>query len=175
MVRIGSYLGQGRVGSAAPADLAPITLNSPADTDVSELQKRILDLLSGGGAYFFRQLVDALRTTESAADTVDSAVTTALWELVWLGHIGNDTVAPLRALLSDTTRTTTSHRSPRRVPRARPYRGMARASTPARTGPATASGRWFQLPGIEPDPPTIRHTPRLICCSNDTASSPAVR
>ena len=107
-----------------PADLAPITLNSPADTDVSELQKRILDLLSGGGAYFFRQLVDALRTTESAADTVDSAVTTALWELVWLGHIGNDTVAPLRALLSDTTRTTASHRSPRRVPRARPYRGM---------------------------------------------------
>ncbi len=138
-----------------PADLAPITLNSPADTDVSELQKRILDLLSGGGAYFFRQLVDALQTTESAADTVDSAVTTALWELVWLGHIGNDTVAPLRALLSDTTRTTTSHRSPRRVPRARPYRGMARASTPARTGPATASGRWFQLPAIEPDP-TIR-------------------
>ncbi|WP_424807616.1 ATP-dependent helicase [Rhodococcus sp. 27YEA15] len=132
-----------------PADLAPITLGAPSDTDLSELQKRILDQLSGGGAYFFRQLADALDVGD------DAAVTTTLWELVWSGHVGNDTVAPLRALLSDTTRTTTSHRIPRRTPRARPYRAMTRPSTPSRTGPATASGRWSLLPAVDTDP-TIR-------------------
>ncbi|NMM84112.1 ATP-dependent helicase [Rhodococcus sp. SRB_17] len=134
-----------------PADLAPVTLNPPADTDVSDLQRQVLDLLAGGGAYFFRHIADALESTD------DGALTTALWELVWLGHIGNDTLAPLRALLSDTTRTTTSHRIPRRVPRARPYRGMMRPAVPARTGPATAAGRWFLLPPAEPDPTVRAH------------------
>ncbi|GAA3176965.1 hypothetical protein GCM10020255_068670 [Rhodococcus baikonurensis] len=174
MVRIGAISGKDGWVVLHPADLAPITLNSPADTDVSELQKRILDLLSGGGAYFFRQLVDALRTTESAADTVDSAVTTALWELVWLGHIGNDTVAPLRALLSDTTRTTTSHRS------LDVFRGHVRTAEWHALPPRPARDRRPLPVGGSNCRRSNRtrpsgRTPRPICCSNDTASSPADR
>ncbi|AOW94411.1 DEAD/DEAH box helicase [Rhodococcus sp. WMMA185] len=126
-----------------PADSAPRTLAAPAEMELSDVQQRILETLAGGGAYFFRQLSDTLDGID------DSALVAALWELVWLGRIGNDTLAPLRALLSDTSRTTTSHRSPRRPPRARVYRSLA---VPVRTAPPTVGGRWSILPESEQDP-----------------------
>ncbi|MFD4366266.1 ATP-dependent helicase [Rhodococcus sp. NPDC058521] len=129
-----------------PADAAPFTLPGPAESDLTELQNRILECLTGGGAYFFRQLADSVDSDD------DSALSTALWDLVWLGHITNDTLSPLRALLSDTSRATPSHRAPRRPPRARPYRTMA---LPSRGGPPTVGGRWSALPSIESDP-TVR-------------------
>ncbi|MFE2997802.1 ATP-dependent helicase [Nocardia sp. NPDC059246] len=91
-----------------------------------------------GGAYFFRQLVD------SAGSDDEAAVTTALWDLVWAGHIGGDTFAPVRALLAGTTRTTTAHRTPRRAPRGRMY--LPRTGMPARTASPQVSGRWSLLP-----------------------------
>lgn len=129
-----------------PADAAPFTLPGPAESDLTELQNRILECLSGGGAYFFRQLADSVDSDD------DSNLSTALWDLLWLGHITNDTLSPLRALLSDTSRATPSHRAPRRPPRARPYRTMA---LPSRGGPPTVGGRWSALPSIESDP-TVR-------------------
>lgn len=36
-----------------PADTAPLTLTTPAESDLSDVQRRVLDTLSGGGAYFF--------------------------------------------------------------------------------------------------------------------------
>jgi ATP-dependent Lhr-like helicase len=125
-----------------PADTAPLTLTTPAESDLSDVQRRVLDTLSGGGAYFFRQLADTLEMSD------DTALATALWDLVWLGHVGNDTLAPVRALLSDTSRTTTSHRSPRRPPRARAYRSL---TVPVRTAPPTVGGRWSILPAAESD------------------------
>ncbi|MFE3058632.1 ATP-dependent helicase [Nocardia sp. NPDC059239] len=91
-----------------------------------------------GGAYFFRQLVD------SAGSDDEATVTTALWDLVWAGHIGGDTFAPVRALLAGTTRTTTAHRTPRRAPRGRMY--LPRTGMPARTASPQVSGRWSLLP-----------------------------
>ncbi len=91
-----------------------------------------------GGAYFFRQLLD------SAGSEDEAAVTAALWDLVWAGHIGGDTFAPVRALLAGTARTTTAHRTPRRTPRGRMY--LPRTGMPARTASPQVSGRWSLLP-----------------------------
>jgi ATP-dependent Lhr-like helicase len=50
----------------------------------------VLDALAPGGAWFFRQLSDAVGSTD------DPALAAALWDLVWAGTLSNDTLAPLR-------------------------------------------------------------------------------
>ncbi|RDI25682.1 Lhr family ATP dependent helicase [Rhodococcus sp. AG1013] len=130
---------------------SPLTLATPADIELTEMHRAVLDTLAGGGAYFFRQLSDTLGATD------DPALTSALWDLVWAGYIGNDTLAPLRALLSDTSRSTPSHRTPRRAPRAHAYRRLGRPTMPTRPGPPTAGGRWSLLPEPEPDPTLRAH------------------
>ncbi|MDG3012674.1 ATP-dependent helicase [Rhodococcus sp. D2-41] len=135
------------------ADTAPLTLVPPAELELAALHTAIVDVLGGGGAYFFRQLADQL-----GPEVDDAATVAALWDLVWAGRVSNDTLAPVRALLHGTVRSTPSHRVPRRAPRARVYGRAARlsaAALPTRTGPPTAAGRWSLLPAVEPDP-TIR-------------------
>ncbi len=134
-----------------PADLAPVTLAPTEELDMSPIHHAILDSLAGGGAFFFRQLTDAVSARESTA--TDTNVAAALWDLVWGGYISGDTLAPLRALIGDTSRATPAHRTPRRAPRARMYR--ARPAMPSRTGPPTVAGRWSLLPERETDA-TIR-------------------
>nr|MBM4730114.1 ATP-dependent helicase [Prescottella equi] len=133
------------------ADSSPLTLATPAEIDLTDLHRSILDTLAGGGAYFFRQLSDTVQSTD------DTALAASLWDLVWAGYIGNDTLAPLRALLSDTSRATPSHRTPRRAPRAHAYRRLGRPTMPTRSGPPTAGGRWSLLPEPEPDPTLRAH------------------
>ncbi|SUE04672.1 ATP-dependent helicase [Prescottella equi] len=133
------------------ADSSPLTLATPAEIDLTDLHRSILDTLTGGGAYFFRQLSDTVQSTD------DTALAAALWDLVWAGYIGNDTLAPLRALLSDTSRATPRHRTPRRAPRAHAYRRLGRPTMPTRSGPPTAGGRWSLLPEPEPDPTLRAH------------------
>ncbi|MFI6220873.1 DEAD/DEAH box helicase [Nocardia salmonicida] len=99
---------------------------------------RLPPTLTGGGAYFFRQLSDAAGLLD------DKAAGDALWQLVWAGYVSGDTFAPVRALLSGTARTTTAHRAPRRAPRGRAY--LPRPSMPTRSGPPTLAGRWSILP-----------------------------
>ncbi|WP_433670957.1 ATP-dependent helicase [Nocardia sp. CA-136227] len=112
---------------------------------------------STGGAYFFRQLLDSVRGplpsghaagsgggSDPAGGAEEAAVTAALWDLVWAGHIGGDTFAPVRALLAGTARTTTAHRTPRRAPRGRMY--LPRSGMPARTSSPQVAGRWSLLP-----------------------------
>ena len=127
------------------ADNAPLTLAEPSLTDASELHDRILLALTGGGAYFFRQLAAALAP---AGPVDDVTLATALWELVWAGLVGNDTLAPLRAKLGATTTRA------RATPRNRAYRGRARvaasvANKLAATAPPTVAGRWSLLPETE--------------------------
>ncbi len=128
--------------SLHPADAAPLTLPDPADeAATSPLHESLLDVLASGGAYFYRQLADAVGSTD------DAAVTAALWDLVWAGRITNDTLAPLRSLVGGGRST---HRSrPARPPRSRYARG--RPALPARGGPPIAAGRWALLPAREPD------------------------
>jgi ATP-dependent Lhr-like helicase len=129
------------------ADNAPLTLPDPGELDSTPLHDAVLDALAGGGAFFFRQLSDAVSSVD------DKALEAVLWDLVWSGRIGNDTLAPVRALVSGGR---TAHRSRRQPPRLRSSR-TRRPGLPTRTGPPTASGRWSSLPPLEPDPTRRAH------------------
>jgi hypothetical protein len=83
---------------------------------------------------FFRQLSDAV-----AAEN-DSELLLAIWELVWAGQVTNDTLAPLRALVTGGSRPAARRRAPtRRYGRRAPAR-------PTRAAPAAAAGRWSLTP-----------------------------
>ncbi len=125
------------------ADQAPLTLPEHEPFEHSELHQAVLDALAPGGAWFFRQLSDAVGSTN------DGGLSAALWDLVWAGRVGNDTLAPLRSL---TRSGTTAHRSRRPPPRVR-----AAGRMPARTGPPETAGRWALLPAVDTDPTRRGH------------------
>jgi len=139
------------------SETAHLTLAEPSqDLELSELHRLVLDALSGGGAFFFRTLSDAVAIND------DEELTRILWDLIWAGHISNDTLAPLRALLMGGR---TSHKPRRTGPRSSRYSSRTaslgalsgrhlssgRTSLSPRTGPSTAAGRWSLLPTVEPD------------------------
>ena len=125
------------------ADQAPLTLPEPQPFEHADLHQAVLDALAPGGAWFFRQLADAI------GSTADPALSAALWELVWAGRISNDTLTPLRAL---TRAGTPTHRSRRPPPRLRMSSTTGgRARLPARTGPPETAGRWALLPSVDTD------------------------
>ena len=72
-----------------PADSAPLTLAAPVEIDFTDAHRAILGALSGGGAYFFRQLAQG--------EIGETALKAALWELIWAGWVTGDTFAPVRA------------------------------------------------------------------------------
>ncbi|HEY8653537.1 MAG TPA: crosslink repair DNA glycosylase YcaQ family protein, partial [Dermatophilaceae bacterium] len=125
------------------AETAHLTLAAPSEElDLTDLHHNVLDALAGGGAFFFRTLSDAVASTD------DQSLTGVLWDLIWAGRISNDTLAPLRALLSGGR---TAHKPRRTAPRSTRYAGgggslgalsgrrlsTGRASMPSRTGPPT--------------------------------------
>jgi ATP-dependent Lhr-like helicase len=129
------------------ADTAPLLLPVAHERDVTPLQAQILDALAGGGALFFRTLSDRLACLD------DTALTEALWDLVWAGRVTNDTLLPLRNMLGRSRARTT--------PRLRAARGLrqsrGRPVMPLRSGPPAAAGRWALLPDREPDPTRRAH------------------
>src|SRR6266511_900314 len=76
------------------ADQAPLLLPEPLPVELSPLAIAVRDALAGHGAMFFRQLSDAVGSTN------DTELLLAIWELVWAGLVTNDTLAPLRALVA---------------------------------------------------------------------------
>jgi ATP-dependent Lhr-like helicase len=169
------------------AETSPLTLQLPAADAPTALQHRLLDLLSGGGAYFFRQLMQTLQAAPDAGESpppADAEVTEALWGLVWAGRVSNDTFAPVRGLLAGGK---TAHRQKPGAPRARLARTALRGSRlSGRPGPAASglagatglagapgltagaratrpaalaatAGRWTLLPAPEPDATVRAH------------------
>jgi ATP-dependent Lhr-like helicase len=125
-----------------PADSAPLTLSAPAEIDFTDAHRAILDTLSGGGAYFFRQLAQG--------EIGETALKAALWELIWAGWITGDTFAPVRVLLGGAAtrkRSAPAHRG-RRPPRLSRY---SVAHPQSRGTEPTVAGRWSALPLPEPD------------------------
>ena len=122
------------------ADQAPLTLPEPTAFEHSELHQAVLDALAPGGAWFFRQLQRAVDGTVDRMPT-DDALTGVLWDLVWSGRLGNDTLAPLRSLIGGRG----THRSRRPGPRV------------VRSGPPDAAGRWALLPDLDTDPTRRAH------------------
>lgn len=130
------------------AETAPLSLAPPGELDLTDVHHTILGALSGGGAYFFRQLsVDGV-TTESLKE--------ALWQLIWAGYVGGDTFAPVRALLAGTRGSgqrrsaTPSHRH-RRAPRLSRYSLSTSSLSAHRDSDPTVAGRWSALPIAEVD------------------------
>lgn len=125
-----------------PAATAPLTLPPPAEIDLTDAHRMILDVLGhpgeSRGAYFFRQLADAQPGTATAK--------AALWELIWAGWVTGDTFAPVRALLAG-SRTAPAHRQ-RRAPRLSRY---ALSRPQHRSADPTVAGRWSAVPAQEPD------------------------
>ncbi|MDM4723140.1 ATP-dependent helicase [Micromonospora sp. WMMA1363] len=126
----------------AYADTAPLLL-PPSDESLprTPLHEAVLDALGDGQALFFRPLSDRIGSTD------DAALAAAVWELVWSGHLTNDTLAPLRAVLGGGG----AHRSRPAAPRTR-YRRPGRIALPTRGGPPTVAGRWSRLPERDVDP-----------------------
>ena len=135
----------------APADGAPLMLPEPGEVSMTPLHEAVLEVLSGGGALFFRMLSDRAAALLSGSLPDDSEVAAAIWDLVWAGLLTNDTLAPMRVALGGQQRRAAA--SPRAaVPRPRPggpgrRYGFGRPPMPTRTGPPTVSGRWSLLPG----------------------------
>ncbi|KJL39339.1 ATP-dependent RNA helicase DeaD [Microbacterium terrae] len=129
-----------------PADAATLSLAPPTDDEIApgSLDAQLLAALDGGGAYFAAQL----RAISGAEN--DLAVVEALWRLTWSGRVTNDTFAPVRTLVGGGSQ---AHRTTRKAPRARMYRGAAvrtvAAAVPPR--PPAIGGRWSLLPEAEPD------------------------
>jgi ATP-dependent Lhr-like helicase len=112
------------------ADTAPLLL-PPLDTEfASPLHESIVEALASGGALFFRSLAERIGSTD------DRALSAAIWDLVWSGHLTNDTLSPLR------------NAPGRRAGTARPSgRGnRRRPAMPIRSGPPGMSGRWSATP-----------------------------
>ncbi|WP_435820816.1 Lhr family helicase [Micromonospora chersina] len=126
----------------AYADVAPLLLPPPDEAlALTPLHEAVLDALADGQALFFRSLSDRVGSTD------DTALTAAVWDLVWAGHLTNDTLAPLRAALGGGG----AHRSRPTAPRTR-YRRPGRVALPSRGGPPTVAGRWSRLPDRDLDP-----------------------
>jgi ATP-dependent Lhr-like helicase len=134
------------------ADTAPLLLADPVDAAVATpLHRSVLDALDDGAALFFRSLSDRIGSTD------DRALVDAIWELVWGGWLTNDTLAPLRSLLSGGK---PRHRAPAATPRSRYTRtrgGLGRPAMPTRTGPPAAAGRWSRLPARNGDATVRAH------------------
>ena len=150
------WAGAGSLGGSdgwvafAPAEAGDLLLPPPSEPPGGEVHRALLAAFEGGQALFFRSLAQLVTAQLTAA--TDEEVTRALWDLVWSGHVTNDTFAPVRALLSP--RSAGTHYRRPRAPRARygRYRGLV---TPGLVTPAAAplvSGRWSLLPAREGDP-----------------------
>ncbi|RNB49348.1 ATP-dependent helicase, partial [Agromyces tardus] len=105
----GSLAGDDGWVSLHLADTAALTMPPPVASPLDPLETELLALLGGGGAYFFRQLVESVGASD------DGPVLDALWRLVWAGLITNDTFAPIRGLLTGGG----AHKTKAPAPRAR--------------------------------------------------------
>ncbi|GIJ38459.1 ATP-dependent helicase [Micromonospora andamanensis] len=128
--------------SLAYADSAALLLPPPDETLArTPLHDAVLDALDDGQALFFRPLADRVGATD------DAELTAVIWDLVWAGHLSNDTLAPLRAVLGAGG----AHRARPTAARGR-YRRPGRVALPSRGGPPTVAGRWSRLPARDTDP-----------------------
>jgi ATP-dependent helicase Lhr and Lhr-like helicase len=109
---------------------------------ISDVEQRIIDVLKARGALFSTAIADALRPIFTPE------LTAAIWSLVFRGYLTNDSLFPLRNLVSAGAKSKSQ--------RARP--GAARSNRlfrSRRAAPSNAEGRWSLLPGAALENPTV--------------------
>ncbi|GIH10935.1 DEAD/DEAH box helicase [Rhizocola hellebori] len=131
---VGSIPGGDGWIALAFADSAELLLPPPLELSQDVLHESVLAALSEG-ALFFRALSDRIGAVD------DAELVAALWDLVWAGLVGNDTLAPVRALLAGGSGAHRTRPTPVRSRLGRP----GRPRMPARGGPPSAVGRWHLL------------------------------
>ena len=151
----GSLPGQDGRLVLATVDDAPLVLPTPTAAASTDVHRALLDSLDGGVALFFRDLVERVRPGLDAdgRPVPEAALAEALWDLLWSGHLTNDTLAPVRARLAGGTA------GRRGVARATPRGRYAR---PGRPRPSHGlqphlSGRWSRRGPVEADPTRRAH------------------
>ena len=144
--------------AVAPTDVADLLLPEVEEAvPETPLHGAVLSAMDGG-ALFFRQLAEragAILLDGGAEAPSDPDVVAALWDLVWSGLVTNDTIAPLRAMVSGRG---AAHKPRSSTPRGRYARLRgARPAMPSRTGPPTVAGRWSLVVPREEDPTRRAH------------------
>ena len=117
-----------------------------------ELHQAIRTLLSERGASFWNQIRAA------APGATDTELLNALWDLVWAGEITNDSLAPLRAVISG------GLGSGKRSAAPAGQRGRPRPGRLSRLGPPAGGGRWSLVAPLlqpRPTPTAIAHASAL--------------
>ena len=148
----------GAGGAELPAPL-PRSRKAPADdasTAPSDpIHHALRAQLARGGASFWPDLVAAAQ--QAGVDYDDATVLDGLWDLVWAGEVTNDSLAPLRAMVSGAG--SKAKRSGARATRAatirarRPNLGRPKMGSLNRLGPPAAAGRWSLVaPLLSPRP-----------------------
>ena len=119
------WIGQGSLGNRDgrvalfPRDaLATFWAGPDPDAEHGQLSQETLEYLNARGASFFRDIYEGVGGGEP------EQALEALWDLVWSGHVTNDTFEPVRAFISR-----------------RKSKGSGRPSVSSRF-PAHAAGRW---------------------------------
>ena len=126
------------------ADTAGLLLPAPGGLSPTPLHDAVLASLGEGQALFFRSLSERVEAPD------DAALQQVVWDLVWSGHLTNDTLAPLRTLLASGRTSHSSRKAPVRQ-RSQFASGYGRPALPSRTGPPTMAGRWSRLPDRDGD------------------------
>ncbi|NYF12835.1 ATP-dependent Lhr-like helicase [Pseudoclavibacter sp. JAI123] len=148
------WRGHGAIGSSDGwislhlADTAHLTLPDQPEGEPDARGRHLLDALAGSGPGFFPQLSRHVRLMLEPESVSDRELSDALWALVWQGRVTNDTLAPLRALLSGGpgAASTSAHRAPSRAARGRLYRGRVAMAPSDSAGSPTASAFASQRP-----------------------------
>ena len=123
----------------------------PTDPPTGPLHDAIRTQLAEQGASFWQQLRSA------SIGFTDAELLSALWDLVWGGEVTNDSLAPLRSVLSGGGAKTP--KSPASRPRGRPRPGRLTS-----IGPPAGAGRWSLVAPLlipSPRPTEIRHASAL--------------
>lgn len=85
----------GRVALYLRENVATL-VSAPEPVELDDTHRAILDHIGAGGASFLHEIETAVRRQDNAVTA--EVFKAALWDLVWSGHITNDTLGPLRSL-----------------------------------------------------------------------------
>lgn len=146
--RLGAHDGRIRLLLATDAPLLSCRPSPCAaqNAEVSGLQADVLGYLRRSGASFFPAIARGVRG-------FPSEVLEALWDLVWMGLVTNDTMQPLRSLINPQAARRAEAFARRRAGTFRP--APSAHTLAGRPSPPTAAGRWSlvqESPGDEPGP-----------------------